>query len=119
MKAWDEESVRENAITEGLPAIWRNQFDLFYNRMRKHDTVIILVGWDSVLGIAKVMDEEPTYDDELEEDFFPHTRNIKWKCDYNFENRHMIPPVIGFVNTLHIVEEGTDRWRSLTAVRFP
>lgn len=116
--SWYNESIRETAIAKGLPTIWSNQFDIFYNSMIKHDIVVILAGLDSILGVAEVKDEEPNYNPESEENFFPHTRKVCWIHEYTFGNRHMIPSVIGFVNTINRVEPDTERWRSLTAVRF-
>lgn len=117
--AWNDEGVEDSALAKGLVPIWRHQFDLFYNHMRKDDIVVILVGWDSILGVAEVTGEPEPYDKKEEGKFFSHTRKVRWIKDYDFDKRHMITPVKGFINTLHMVEQGTERWTNLMTVKLP
>ncbi len=116
---WNDEGVPELALTKGLPPKWRSQFDIFYNQMGKHDIVVILSGQDSILGVAKVTEEKPKYDLKLEGKFFSHYREISWERDYDFDERLMITPVKGFVNSLDRVKQGTERWANLMTVKLP
>lgn len=98
---------------------WERQFEIFCNEMKKSDIVVILNGWDSVLGVAKVIEDEYYYDQELIGIFFDHFRKIDWIRKYNFDERlRLQPPLNGFNNTLQKVEQGTKRWKSLVLVEF-
>jgi len=101
-----------------LPPIWRKQFDMFCNEMEIGDIVVILEGWLSLLGIAEVL-KRHEYRRELSETrkFFDHVREVRWLKKYDFGEHPRLPnPVKGFLNTIHRVEHGTNRWRILSTI---
>lgn len=112
----DWNKVKELAKERGISRIWEKQFEIFYNEMGKDDIVVILAGWDSILGVAKVDDEYPEYNEKIriEEEFFEHFRKVRWLKAYNFDNCFRLRnPVKGFNNTLQKVKQGSKWWTSL------
>lgn len=110
----DWNKIRE-AVKGSLPPIWVKQFDMFCNEMKVGDIVLVLSGWDSLLGIAEIIEYRYQYDKNLSqgivEPFFDHVRQVQWIIKYEYANRLSIPqPIKGFNNTLSRVESHTHRW---------
>jgi len=97
-----------------LSGIWVNQFEMFCNEMEEDDIVVVLKGWYSLLGIAKITKKEYRYDKKLSGKdgvFFDHVREVEWKRKYNYDHPLILPkPLQGFNNTLSRVEMNTKRW---------
>lgn len=111
----DWNDVRESVEISG---IWRKQFEMFCNEMKVGDLVFVLNGWDSLLGIAEVIERRYQYDENLSsgsaERFFDHIRRVHWRRIYGYANRLRLPhPIEGFNNTLYKVKPNTHRWSIL------
>jgi hypothetical protein len=111
----DWNNVRESVE---ISRIWRKQFDMFCNEMKVGDLVLVLNGWDSLLGIAEVIEHRHQYDENLSsgiaERFFNHIRKVRWIRDYEYANRlRLSQPIEGFNNTLSQVKPNTQRWSTL------
>jgi hypothetical protein len=104
--------VRE-AAKGSLPKIWVRQFDIFCKEMRVGDIVLVLNGWDSLLGIAEITGRRHRYDKKLSDKgtFFDHVREVQWIRKYEYTDRLTLPqPIKGFNNTLFKVKPYTRRW---------
>lgn len=111
----DWNKVKES-VRERISGIWEKQFEIFCNEMKTGDIVMILAGWDSILGVADVQDDEYQYNRELRlrDIFFDHFRKVHWLKENNFDERLRLRyPVNGFNNTLHKVEKDTKWWTNL------
>lgn len=121
---WNKDKVKELARRKGISAVWEKQFEMFYN-METGDIVMILSGWKSILGVAKVADDEPKYDKKLrvEENFFEHIREVSWLKKYNFDNPFPLPEQVTFYNTLKEVKQdtewGRETWTNLVNIELP
>jgi hypothetical protein len=101
-----------------ISGIWRKQFEMFCNEMKIGDLVLVLHGWDSLLGIAEVIEDRYHYDENFSsggvERFFDHFRRVRWIRDYQYSNRLRLPqPILGFNNTLSVVRPNIHRWSVL------
>jgi hypothetical protein len=112
--------VREK-VKGSIPSIWVRQFDIFCNEMTVGDIVLILSGWDSLLGIAEITECNHRYDRSLSgrelTGFFDHIRRVRWIREYEYA--HRIPlsqPIQGFNNTLSTVRPSSQRWSNLTGL---
>ena len=106
--------VRNN-IMRKLTKPWIRQFDILCHEMDKGDVVLIINGWDSLLGIAEIVDNEHEYDPRLKGIFFDHIRNVEWIMNYDYDNRKELPYLLeGFNNTLSCVTSNNRRWIILT-----
>ena len=100
---------------------WTRQFDVFCSEMGAHDIVLVLKGWDSLLGVAEIADSEHTYDESLSktEQFFDHTRRVEWIKAYEYEDAQPLPkPLRGFNNALSKVMPQSKRWKTLTNINI-
>ena len=83
------------------------------------DIVLVLCGWNFLLGIAKLTSKH-SYRPELAvsrgDEFFDHVRRVEWIEKCKFEDRIEIPSVKGFNNTIAIVKDGSDRWSRLISI---
>lgn len=118
---WKDNSVKNKAIAKGLSIIWQRQFDTFYNEMRPDDIVVILAGWTSILGVAKIPENNQAgFDKKFREkdEFFEHfRRKVEWVRKYDFDK---VPCQIkGFYNTLSKVKRDTNRWKCLANINLP
>jgi hypothetical protein len=121
---WNKDKVKERARSKGISAIWEKQFELFYNDMGKDDIVVILAGWNYVLGVAKSKKDKPRpYNPKLEDIFFPHTREVSWLKEYDFDKPLMLQEEITFYNTLKKVNQdtvwGIETWKKLVNIELP
>jgi hypothetical protein len=108
---------KKESVRRQLGAIWIRQFDTFCFEMGVGDIVLVLSGWDSLLGIAEIVKREHKYDKELSasERFFDHVRHVKWVKKYEYDKRQMLPePLVGFNNTLSKITPHSPRWLILT-----
>jgi len=108
-------NVRESAERH-LGPTWVRQFDTFCNEMLVGDLVLALNGWDSLLGVAEIIEPKHIYDRTLSdtETFFDHIRRVKWIRQYEYNRRRMLPePLRGFNNTLSKINLGSSRWQML------
>lgn len=117
----DWNRVRDTA-KDLLPPIWVRQFDMFCNEMKINDIVLVLNGWDSLLGIAKIAKHHYQYDFDLsqgDDSFFDHVREVEWNLEREYDKRLALPqPIRGFNNTLSKIEPRTHRWSILSRLRF-
>jgi len=111
----DYDRIRDS-VRDDLSPIWRKRFDMFCDEMLLGDIVVILDGWNFLLGVARVI-RGHSYEEELSEDFFDHVREVEWLRQYDFSKRpRMSHPVRGFLNTLYKVMRNTRRWRILSTI---
>jgi hypothetical protein len=77
-------------------------------------------GWDSILGVAEVCNNEYIFDINLTHgyDFFDHTRKVDWIKDYKYGEQPKLERKIGFYNTLSRVKPKQKRWNSLLNAEF-
>jgi hypothetical protein len=111
----DWNNVRESVE---ISRIWRKQFEMFCNEMKVGDLVLVLNGWNSLLGVAEVIEHRYQYDKNLSsgtvERFFDHFRKVRWRIIYGYANLRRLPqPIEGFNNTLFKVKPNTNRWSIL------
>lgn len=82
MKNWNEMSDSAKLSLRSERPIWGKQFDTFCNEMKMNDLVLVLNGWDSLLGSAEISEARHQYDKSLSEashgPFFDHIRRVKW-----------------------------------------
>jgi len=106
--------IRESA-KKLLSKRWVNQFDLFCG-MNKGDIVLVLDGWDFLLGIGKVTENHHHYEAKLsaERIFFDHIRRVRWIVQHEYNERFRLPRRLhGFNNALTQVRVGTEHWLDL------
>ncbi len=112
----------KGSIKKGsIERVWTRQFELFCNKIKVGDIVLVLCGWDSLLGIAEIAQpyqfvRSMGYSSITQTGiFFDHVRKVSWIEKYAYSKRLMIPqPAKGFNNTLSRVEPTTKRWMALT-----
>lgn len=110
--------VRES-VKRLLPNIWVRQFDMFCSQMHVGDIVVVLNGWNSLLGVAEITEPRHKFDVRLSgteaSGFFDHIRQVKWIRKREYINRLTLPqPIKGFNNTLSRVAPESQRWSILT-----
>jgi hypothetical protein len=107
------------SVKRKLTNTWVRQFDIFCTEMQAGDIVIILNGWDSILGIAELTENSYEYDRALsaEHKFFDHIRKVKWLKKFEYHSRLTLStPLQGFNNTLSKVVPNSTRWSILTSL---
>jgi len=118
-KNWNDMSDSEKQSLRRRRPMWYKQFELFCNEMKKDDLVVVVNGWDSLLGIGKVSQPKYNYCKILSETrtFFDHVRNIKWEMAQNYHKRIPLPVRLnGFNNTLLKVKVNTRFWMILSNI---
>jgi hypothetical protein len=118
---WNEVSDSVKRSLRSRRPVWVEQFDTFCNEMKIYDLVMILNGWDSLLGIAEISEPCHRYNRSLSEvsggPFFDHVRRVKWTRAWDYYRRLILPePVKGFNNTLFKVKTHTRFWSILTNI---
>jgi len=107
--------VRDEVLRK-LNDPWPLQFDMLCENMhpksmKEGDIVVIMAGWDYVLGIGMVAGPHKykrSY--SIEERFFDHIRPVEWILDYPYDERYKIPRIHGFNNTLSFVKKNQNKW---------
>jgi len=97
---------------------WVKQFDMFCEDMNPEsmtngDIIVLMAGKESVLGICEVIGPHgynPVY--RLQEQFFDHTRPVKWIIEYDYQKRKKIP-FVEFQNTLRRIERNRPKDQTL------
>lgn len=120
-KSWNEMPDSEKQSLRLRRPIWFKQFELFCNEMKVDDLVVVVNGWDSILGIGKVSQPQYNYRKELSETrtFFDHVRKIKWERAQNYDERILLPVRLnGFNNTLLRIKDNTRFWKVLSNVNL-
>jgi hypothetical protein len=110
-------------VKESIPNIWVRQFDIFCYEMKVDDIVVALNGWNSLLGIAEIVEPNHRYDRSLSgkelTGFFDHIRRVRWIKEYEYIHRLPLPrPIKGFNNTLSRVKHGSQRWSDLIGLNI-
>jgi predicted Mrr-cat superfamily restriction endonuclease len=108
-----------HSVKRRLSKTWIRQFNIFCTEMQAGDIVIILNGWDSILGIAELTKNSYEYDRALsaEQKFFDHIRKVKWLKKYEYHSRLTLSTSLqGFNNTLSKVVPNSTRWSILTSL---
>jgi len=108
---------------KNLSGHWINQFDMLCEDMGPKsidngDIVVLMAGWDYVLGIGMVIGPhryDITYRNR--EEFFDHVRPVEWILEYDYEKRKKIPRVV-FDKTLLRIEKGDERWQLFSSLDF-
>lgn len=106
-----------NSVMRMLSKTWIRQFDTFCSEMQVGDIVIVLNGWDSVLGIAEIIKNRHGYNRKFsaKQIFFDHIRKVKWLKTYEYDARQKLPTQLkGFNNTLSKITPKSTRWELLT-----
>ena len=115
---WTEARKRES-VRRQLGVTWIRQFDTFCFEMGVGDLVLVLCGWDSLLGVAEIVRRKHRYDRELSasEKFFDHVKPVKWIKKYEYANRERLAePLVSFNNTVSKVTPRSRRWSALTSL---
>lgn len=118
---WNDVSDSVKQLLRSQRPIWFKQFDRFCNEMTVDDLVMVLNGWDSLLGVAEISEPRYRYVKSLSEasggPFFDHVRSVKWRRACDYDRRLVLPePIRGFNNTLLKVKTGTKFWSILANV---
>ena len=108
---WEKASSR---IKNSVSNIWKSQFDYFCS-MEKGEIVVIMNGFDSILGVAEININQHDFDLDLADIFFDHYREVKWIREYEYDKRKYLKNPITFRNTLALIDEYSKRWSSLLA----
>jgi len=98
------------SVKNSLSNTWIRQFDTFCNEMNEGDVVLVLKGWDSLLGVAEIKKQKYEYKKRLKGVFFDHIRDVTWTREYEFDTRPIPKPVKGFNNTLSKVTPSSKWW---------
>jgi len=109
-------SKTRELVKHRLSEIWIRQFDLFCKEMQIGDIVLVLNGWDFLLGVAEIASDDYQYNKELSAGhiFFDHVRDVNWIFKFDYDKSPKLPHrLYGFNNTLSKVESNTERWRDL------
>jgi len=118
----DWPAVRDN-VKKKLSGTWINQFDMLCENMSLEsmdngDIVVVMAGWDHVLGIGRVIGPHRyniAYRDL--ETFFDHVRPVEWIIEYDYENQKKIPRVY-FDRTLLRIDRSNKRWPLFLSLDF-
>ncbi len=109
------------SIKNKISGLWVRQFDMFCYEMEKDDVVVVLNGWHYVLGITECVGEY-NHDKSLSlfsgGAFFGHIRHVEWKKVYNYDEKPLPHPVLGFNNTLSEVNREKKWWDSLVSLEI-
>ena len=118
----DQETARLRSLKKYR---WIVQFDMLCEGLTSEsiangDTVVVMAGKSSVLGVAEVTGKhsfEPSF--KKEGLFFDHIRPVKWKIEYSYVDRKTIP-YVEFENTLYRVQQSTEKeiWSVITNIDF-
>ncbi|MEM2506001.1 MAG: hypothetical protein QXF61_03020 [Nitrososphaeria archaeon] len=106
-----------NSVARRVSKTWIRQFDTFCTEMQVGDVVIVLNGWDSVLGVAEITRDRHEYNRIFSDKqiFFDHIRKVKWLKTNEYNARQKLPTQLkGFNNTLSKVTPKSKRWELLT-----
>jgi len=108
------------SVKNSLSNTWIRQFDTFCNEMNAGDVVLVLKGWDSLLGVAEIKERRHKYSKKLKGrkgPFFDHIRDVTWIKEHEFDARRRLPkPVKGFNNTLSKVTPNSKWWPILVGL---
>lgn len=107
----------QHLVIRRLSKNWIRQFNTFCTEMQVGDIVIILNGWNSILGVAEIAENEYKYNRTFsaKQIFFDHTRKVNWLKVHEYNARQKLPiPLKGFNNTLFKVTSKSTRWKLLT-----
>lgn len=119
-EVWDYDWTKApESVKNRISKFWQNQLNIFTKDIDNNDIVVILNGWDSILGIAENIGPykykkelarfKPGYDD-----FFCYTRDVQWRIEYDYNHRYeLISPLYGFNNAISKVEKSDKRWTKL------
>ena len=102
-----------SSLREKVGKKWAGQFDMLCSEMIVGDIVLIIKGWDSLLGVAEVTKPKHQYRPELNGIFFDHVRDIKWIRKNEYSEREPFHPPLVFYNTLERVPKSSPRWNLL------
>lgn len=108
-----------------ISGLWAKQLDTFCFEIENDDIVVIMDGWNSVLGIAEDLGDYK-YRPELARfhpyngDFFCYTRQVgNWVKRYNYGDGYQLKSqLIGFNNTISKLDDGGKWWTSLITTEF-
>ncbi len=107
---WEKASSR---IKNSVSNIWKSQFDYFCS-MEKGEIVVVMNGFDSILGVAVINKNQHGFDTDLNDIFFDHYREeVKWIREYEYDKRKYLKNPITFRNTLARIDEYSKRWSRL------
>jgi len=106
---WEEAT---SDTKNSLSNLWRSQFNYFCD-MERGDIVVVMNGYDSILGVAKLTIDHHNFTPELWDVFFDHNRPVEWIKEYEYDNRKPLKNPITFRNTLALIDETSKRWNSL------
>ncbi|MEM3700081.1 MAG: hypothetical protein QXL57_04345 [Candidatus Bathyarchaeia archaeon] len=118
-KDWNQMSNSEKQRLRSRRPNWFHQFEIFCNEMRINDLVVVVNGWDSLLGIGKVNQSRYEYRKELRDIFFDHVRSVEWDRAQDYDERIQLSPTLsGFNRTLLRVKANTKFWTILSNVNL-
>jgi hypothetical protein len=83
--------------------------------MAKGDLVLIMAGHDLFLG-AGIVDEKPYSHQPIlkqRQDFFDHTRKVRWLTDHEYGKIKLKQPLKGFNRTLLRITPDHKYWKIL------
>ena len=124
-EVWEYDWIKApESVKNRISELWQNQLNIFSKRIEKNDTVIVLNGWDSILGITENIGpykykKELSHFKPVNGDFFCYIREVQWRKEYDYNQRYKLRnPLYGFNNTISKVKKDDKRWTKLVNLDF-
>lgn len=126
---WEMSDSEKQSLRLRHPILF-NEFEMFCNEMpyEKDALVVVMNGWDSILGIGRIKLSRCDYKKEWSERegsekpiFFDHVMSIKWEPKYthSYNQRQVLEtPLKGFNRILLKVKRNTKFWIALSDVEL-
>ena len=100
---------------------WYAHFEMFCNKMKPDDLVVIANGHDSLLGFGFVTERRYYYRKKLSENrtFFNHVRKIEWEVAMEYSKRvELREPLKGCDRTLLRITKTSPIWKKLLTAQL-
>jgi len=113
---WEDIPIIDKQRFHKRRPVWYNQFETFCKLMNDGDIVVIMSGWNPILGIGRIIVENQTrpydYRKELIGIFFDHVRKVKW--EYKGNPIFLKTSLTGFNNTLLDIKPSSSLWEKIS-----
>lgn len=108
-KRWDKVSDEERM---SVTKFWRGQYNRFYYEMDIGDIVLVMDGEKKLYGVAEVRGRPRLIkNDKIDEEFYPHIRNVKWLIAYDEPIDFRLPKGTKFRGTLLKITPQDKPWK--------